>query len=207
MILTYEQIAQLDLPTRIVQRLGVDAQGRPLALDGQVGPLTRAGRYLSPMGPHVAGVRAAMAELLAGAEEVGGNNRGPWVAKYYGRPDEPDRNHGPWCAAFAGWCLQADLGPDAPYSWSARRLLAACAERIDEPELGAVPCWERASAGPYNGHVGIIAHIEDDGAIWVIEGNANAPRGAVRVYRWAPPYTRAVDRLIGFGRPLAWGEA
>lgn len=201
LIITHQQIARLGLATKIVQRLGVDASGKPLVIDGTTGELTRGGRFLNPVGPHIAGVDAAIKELLAGAEEVGGNNAGPFVSKYYKRAPNDPQNHGAWCAAFCGWCLQQDLGPSAPYSWSARRLLDRCEEQSQAPRLGSVACWERESAGPYNGHVGLVAHVEEDTrAVWVIEGNTG-PRGAVRVYRWLAPYTREVDRLIGFGVP------
>ena len=209
MIINYMQITRFGLPVRIIQRLGVDAEGAALVVDGVAGERTRGARYLNPQGPHIGGVSAAIAELLAGAEEMPvliegrelRGNRGPWVSKYYLRALNDLRDHGAWCAAFVGWCLQQDLGDGAPYSWSARRLLARCQDQSQAPRLGAVVCWERASAGPYNGHVGIVAHIEDDGTIWAIEGNTSV-RGAVRAYRWAPPYTRAVDKLIGFGVPL-----
>ena len=185
----------VDTPVAILQRLGADISGVPLVLDGNAGPLTEGGIFLNPIGPHVPGARTAIQELLAGAQETGRGNTGKWVSKYYQRELSDPRDHGAWCAAFASWCLGQDI-EDAPYSWSARRLHKRM-RSIPQPRLGCLATWERASAGPYNGHSGIVVHIETGGAVWTVEGNTG-PRGAVRAYRWLPPYTRAVDKLIGF---------
>ena len=197
-IITYDELREIlgPGPAHILQRLGVDNKGRPLKPDGKVGPLTRAGRFLNPTGPHVPGVQSAVWELLAGAQETGRGNVGPFVSKYYKREPDDTRDHGAWCAAFASWCLGQDV-PGAPYSWGARKLHARM-RPVDVPRPGVLATWERASAGPFNGHSGIVAHVEAvGGAIWTIEGNTG-PAGAVRVYRWEAPYTRKVDRLIGF---------
>ena len=66
----------------------------------------------------------ARSEIKKGAQEVGGNNRGPFVAKYLQpsglRPPQP------WCAAFVSWCLlsaskKLGLTP-LPYFVSAREM-------------------------------------------------------------------------------------
>lgn len=196
-IISWAEVRALlpDAPVAILQRLGVDSSGAPLTLDGQPGQKTQGGRFLNPVGPHVPGVSCAIRELLLGAQETGRGNVGPHVSRYYKRAEDDPRDHGAWCAAFASWCFGQDI-PGAPYSWGARKLHKRM-RPIAKPRPGCLATWERVSAGPYNGHSGIVAYVEAGGAIWTIEGNTG-PRGAVRVYRWEPPYKRREDKLIGF---------
>jgi hypothetical protein len=49
-----------------------------------------------------AALEAAIAEIEAGAREVGENNGGPFVKKYLNGRLEPPAN---WCAGFVSWCF------------------------------------------------------------------------------------------------------
>jgi len=188
------------LGTDIVQRLGYDYLGRRLAIDGIAGPLTEGAIYVAPesVGPEL--VRVAMRELLKGAEEVGGNNRGERVERYQrGRAaDLAPWMRGAWCASFVSWCLWRTFDDAYPYIRGARRLGLAVAERSElgeilepgELEAGDLIIWDRdgpdAGDDPsddWSGHIGIMVG-RAGGYIWTIEGNAEARRGAVRVYRF-----------------------
>ena len=101
-------------------------------------------------------------ELNAGAREIGGNNLGPYVAKYL-KPSglKPPQ---PWCAAFVSWCLtevchRLKVPPVAPYFVSAKRFLAwgrmmALASRI--PRAGSLAVWHRGDPSNGLGHIGIV---------------------------------------------------
>ena len=202
---TLEELRTLDLSVEIIQRLGVDTDDKILAVDGIIGPKTSGATYLHPECDLHPLVAVAMAELLAGAEEIGGNNRGKWVAKYYRRKDD-GRNHGAWCAAFVSWCLGEEYGGDAPYSWGARRLVNAVQKEgqkvaLEDVQEGDVIGWKRESkATNYAGHVGIVAHVTNE-HIYTIEGN-NGPKGRVRVWRYnrENPARGATGPLWGIGR-------
>jgi len=207
MVITYDEIQSFNLSTMIIQRLGIDSSGRPLTIDGITGNLTKTATFISPHTTSAIGVKSAINELLLGAEElpirVNGKwirgNSGRFVSRYYLRDESSLRDHGAWCAAFVGWCLKQEM-ENAPYSFSALRLLERCNSKSLVPSLGSIATWERPSAGRLNGHVGIVLHIDRDDAIWCIEGNTGR-RGAVRIYKYAAPYARGTDRLLGFGKP------
>ncbi len=107
----------------------LDKFGRPLEIDGKVGdltmwalqnPRTKAAAGLidftkmpaASFGGTTAGraaLKVAIDEILAGAGEIGGNNKGKFVKKYLQPTGLPEGNS--WCAAFVSWCfLQASGG-------------------------------------------------------------------------------------------------
>lgn len=132
---------------RAFQSQNLDQHGLPLLIDGKVGPLTwwsnthpkpdvqpYSAVDFTQMPPSEAGgsaigraaLSAAIRELKAGAGEVGGNNRGPWVKKYLAPAGLPEGN--PWCASFVTWCFLAASGNNLdtmpfPYSAGARAML------------------------------------------------------------------------------------
>lgn len=204
---------QLAVP--IIQRLGYDARGERLRIDGIIGPKTRGGRYVDPRSVAHPLAECAMRELLAGVQEHGGNNRGPRVEQYQrGRAAELEPwMRGAWCASFVSWCLWHTYGDDAPYIRGARRLGLAVARdgggelAASELEEGDLIIWDRdgpdAGDDPsddWNGHVGIVVGRGEDGYLYTIEGNAEARRGAVRVYRFPESeLDRAADEPFLFG--------
>jgi len=96
--------------------------GLPLEVDGIVGPLTwwaLNGAVFTgqnddlgsiPSGGSSVGraaLRIAVAEMNAGATELGGNNKGRWVRKYLnGLAPEGES----WCAGFVSWCYEQAPG-------------------------------------------------------------------------------------------------
>jgi len=187
--------------TDLAQRAGVEPGTlRPLTVDGKLGPKTLGASYFVPgPGAHPL-VTAAYAYILARAQERGGNNRGPWVERFYAEY----RPLGAWCAAFTSTVLR-EVYPDAPYTLGARRSFdrakTANPESVVQiPDLraGDILTWVRPSQStPYAGHIGLVVHVEG-GVVYTIEGNAG-PLGAVRV--WAYP---AADPRRSEREPV-WG--
>jgi hypothetical protein len=134
--------------------------------------------------------------MRANAREVGGNNRGPFVAKYL----EPSglRPPQPWCAAFASWCvLKATrrLGQtDLPYFISAREMFnwaKASGYLQKEPKPGSLVFFARGGLFSWKGHCGIVSSVSKR-RITIIEGNRSN-----RVQAFG--YDRAnIRNLLGF---------
>ena len=203
----------------------LDMHGRPLTVDGVVGPVTwwslrHAGAPVQPqavidyttMPPESLGgspcgraaLAAAIGELKASAREVGGNNRGPWVKKYlHGIVDEGNS----WCAAFVSWCYsQIPLGMPFEYCVGARGVLREFKEEGWArapgtgylPEPGDVVVWWRVKADGWQGHAGLVHHCAD-GILYTLEGNKTD-----RVAGFDYVLSR-MDKLLGFGHvPADW---
>lgn len=183
------------------QALGFDASGKPLAIDSKHGPKTRAGRFLVPSLDDPPLVQRALLYLFLGAKEHGGNNRGSFVAHFFGRDLDADlRGPAQWCAAFVSTCLRETFH-GVENTWGARRLAdkSPAASRVAPGALkpGDVITWQRVQTGhPYAGHIGIVCHVEG-GRLYAIEGNAGKD-GQVRVWAYdAPEYKR-------WGRDAVW---
>ena len=206
------------------QSAHVDKHQQPLTVDGAVGPLTWwamenprprvvtgviAYDHLPPTehGESLLGraaLRVAIGELKAGAGEVGGNNKGPWVRKYMEPAGLPDGY--PWCAAFVSWCFLQAVGGnrrDMPFNYSAgardvfnqlkSKGWTFTAESEKQPKPGDIVCWWRTSLASSNGHIGIVHHSKD-GFLYAIEGNK-----AANVAGFSYVKTR-MDKLLGFAR-------
>lgn len=182
-----------------IQAAGFDADGKPLAIDGIHGRLTRGGTFFVIEDHDPALVHAAWAYLAQGAREIGGKDKGRWVEHFFF-----GRGTGMWCAAFTSRCLHDVWGAPALRfrSWGARPQndkfsRAGAGVAADEVAPGDLITWERRD--PRNpgtvvgGHIGVVAYC-DERLIAVIEGNAGR-NGQVRVWT----YTRS----SGFMR---WGR-
>lgn len=204
------------------QSQNLDQHGQPLVVDGQAGPLTQ--WSLAHPKPFIetptavdyttmpatggsaigrAALAAAIGEIRQGAGEVGGDNRGPFVAKYFAPVGLGDGDS--WCAAFVSWCfLQASGGNKGampfPYTVGARGVLAEFKKRgrAQAPDSGYVPVpgdivvWWRVNLTGWKGHIGLV-HSVQDGMLYTIEGN-HSPR----VQGFSYVLSR-VDKLLGFG--------
>jgi hypothetical protein len=139
---------------------------------------------------------AARSEMRANAREIGGNNRGPFVAKYL----EPSglRPPQPWCAAFASWCLlraaeKRDLKP-FPYFVSAREMFnwaRAGGFLVEKPKPGSLVFFSRGGLFSWKGHCGIVSGVTKS-RITVIEGNRSS---RVQAFGYDP---RQIRNLLGF---------
>ena len=193
MLIDYPEISKKIEDTAILQRMGFDPRGRPLAEDGIAGKLTKGGRYLDPRVITTPIAREALKDLLAGAQEEGRPNDGAWVRGYM-------RNtRGPWCAGSSSTWLARAHGDGVPYKRGARRLGLAVAKassvgKIEDPfELEPDDLLILNRDGPdegtdpnddWSGHVGVIAAVDDDW-IYTIEGNVGSFPAPVRVFRRA----------------------
>jgi hypothetical protein len=204
---------------RAFQSQNLDQHGQPLVVDGRVGPLTwwslthekplietvsavdftklpPASSGGSPCGR--AALKIAIAELNAGAGEIGGNNKGKWVRKYL-NGIAPEGSS--WCAGFTSWCYsQIPQGIPFTYSVGARDILRQFKERGWDappntgyaPEPGDIVVWWRVRADGWQGHVGLV-HSLKDGMLYTIEGNKSP-----KVQGFSYVMSR-MEKLLGFG--------
>lgn len=138
----------------------------------------------------------ARAEMRAGAREIGGNNRGPFVAKYL----EPSglKPPQPWCAAFVSWCLmraaKAVGARRPPYFLSAREMFnwAKAAGLLEkQPSPGGLVFFARGGVMSWKGHCGVVAATLKSG-FQTIEGNRTS---RVQLFRYT---TATPPLLLGF---------
>jgi len=216
--------AQTEQAVKDFQSSHLDKHEQPLTVDGVVGALTwwalenprpRVASGVieydklppseygeSPLGR--AALRIAINELKAGAGEVGGNNKGPWVQKYMEPAGLPDGY--PWCAAFVSWCFLQAVGgnrKDMPFKYSAgardvfnqlkSKGWSFSGDSEKQPMPGDVVCWWRTSLASVNGHIGFVHHCKD-GFLYTIEGNK-----AANVAGFSYVKTR-IEKLLGFAR-------
>jgi hypothetical protein len=206
---------------RAMQMQTVDIAGRPLVVDGIVGPVTqwaldrRRGRVgeleqapaieklaLPPAaGPQIglAALKVAIAEMDAGHGEIGGDNRGPHVRRYLNdlAPEGKD-----WCAGFVSFCFR-ETGLPMPFKYSVgardiRNQMRSAGHEvtptpIDPPRPGDIIVWWRTSPTGWQGHVGIV-HSCSGGLLRTIEGN-RTPKVGSFVYTLG-----SIQRLLGFVR-------
>jgi hypothetical protein len=196
----------------------VDELGRPLVSDGVVGPLTwwaletNTEVLTSPDGIRFdimpfqggsrrgrAALRAAIAELTAGAKEIGANDSGHFVKKYLNGILEPPAN---WCAGFVSWCYaQHPGGIPFRYSLGARDIRTQFRDRrwlIDGeiPEPGDIIVWWRGQPDGWKGHIGLVHH-QSNGIVYTIEGNKGAFPARVRGFDYV---LGRIEQFLGFGR-------
>jgi len=202
----------------------LDKENTPLSVDGEVGDLTW-WSLQHPRSVVVTGVidykvmpdislggsaigrsalQFAINELIAGAGEVGGNNKGPWVKKYLqpGGGKEGDS----WCAAFISWCFLQAAGGDKnampfKYTLGARNVFNQFKQKgwtfdgnsDKQLQPGDIVSWWRVSMPSGLGHIAIVHHFED-GFVYTIEGNK-----AANVAGFSYVKSR-MDKLLGYGR-------
>ena len=197
----------------------IGPNGRPLVVDGVVGPLTWwALRHPSNTGllnppdaaPSIprggssvgrAALRIALAEMEAGSREIGGNNRGQFVAKYLNGIIDPPAN---WCAAFVSWCFdQTPQGIPFEYSLGARDIRTqfrrrgwAFDARDETPQPGDIVAWWRGQPDSWMGHIGFVLRVQD-GILYTVEGNKGGFPAPVNTFDYV---LSRMDRLLGFGR-------
>ena len=176
---------------RTFQSQHIDAAGRPLVVDGQVGPLTW-GALFEPRPAAQAATGLAGAALAVAATQVGvmeippGSNRGPAVSAYLASVGVEPGNF--WCMAFVNWCFHqgasnTGLANDFPPT-------AGCIDawnRVEAKAPGRIVTKAAAAAKPdlvkpgfvfildHGGGAGHTGFVTDHlgGALRTIEGNSN----------------------------------
>jgi hypothetical protein len=140
----------------------------------------------------------ASRELAAGAGEMAGNNRGPFVKKYLAPLNLVEGN--PWCAAFVSWCFLQACGDSRAmpfrYSASARGIFSECRKKgwlTADPMPGDLIAWTRGPVGSGKGHIGFVEKVQQ-GFLQTIEGNRTS-----KVERFQYESGR-IEKLLGFIR-------
>lgn len=215
---------------KIFQSINIDSRGMPLTVDGIVGPLTWASllskdqteafannRLVNhPNSPDFSNTHAiafqalevAFDEHRKGAGESGGNNQGPFVAKYHrSTEDILEVKQWSWCAAFVSFCFRngaAAIKKEMPFKYSggAQNILKqfqakGWGYRISDtdPQPGDIVVWKRGSAS-WMGHIGIVYDYKD-GILYTIEGNRGRYPSKVAKYSYV---LSSMESLFGFGR-------
>lgn len=162
---------------RRFQSEATDWTGRPLKVDGQLGPRTRWALAISDLPRHRRDI-VAIACSQVGVEEVPpGSNRGVAVDGYL-KPT--GLSAVPWCAAFVCWVLrEAGCLEGLKFTPSAAQCLRQLRPAVSGPLPGDVFGWVNPDG---TGHVGFVigdAPVSSgQGAIITCEGNS---RHGVRV--------------------------
>lgn len=183
---------------RAFQAAHLDPRGRPLTVDGIVGPATwwallhpgiKTG-YIVPgwrCRPDPAAPTDSVLKIASGEigthETPDGSNRGHRIDEY----TAPDNIGDPWCACFVSWALAQGLPGGSPFGhlaaahaildWALAHDCVVAADELARPgDLFII------SRGPAHGHTGFVCSLQDEnGNFSTIEGNcSNAVRGLVR---------------------------
>ena len=212
---------------RAFQSQGIGPNLIPLVVDGQVGPLTRwaldvaLGKIATPAVPAVPidaatarpksasktgwnALQIAVAEMNAGAGEVGGDNAGPHVMKYHAVTGASSGDS--WCASFVSYCFKTGNPGAMPFqpTAGARDLLGKFKKNgwdfkasIDNPPMpGDIIVWWRDSLDGWKGHIGIVSSYAN-GVVKTIEGNRGSFPSKVSSFQYT---LGQIDKLLGFGR-------
>lgn len=188
-----------DLTQSLVRHLQA---ARSLSVNGICGPTTWA--WLGCRDPRNLGqvtIAIARQEAYAGAREIGGNNRGPFVRKYTGGQDGEKWE---WCAAFAVWCIRqarAKLGLGGmpwlktnPFSSSKNVVDAHRHRRLIHPQ----PVQTKSE---HKCRVTILAGMPALGSLCIVRGGKTGYRHTTLLDRIEG---RRAMVLEGNVRPLAW---
>lgn len=210
---------------KLFQARHVDAEGRPLKIDGEVASITWAALFGDDTVPEVQRARdpflasvltIAAAEEAKGVREVPRNsNRGPEVDAYLKRVGLGGGYA--WCCAFTYWCFDEAAraaGRSNPMvrtagcldHWSraeragGRRIVAA--QAVADPELVEPGMVFIMDFGGGAGHTGFVEAV-NGGFITTIEGNTDASktREGGGVYRLSRKIADINKGFIVYGAP------
>jgi hypothetical protein len=204
--------AAMTAAVRRFQAQHVDASGRALVIDGEVGSFTWAALFPQPLPTPASAPSTLMLQTLAIAgSQVGQmeapplSNRGPQVDAYLRAvgidPEHSSSDGRNWCMAFVYWSFQTasrSLGDANPLPKSAgcldhwnRAARVAGARRIPRAEAYADAALIKPGLvfildlGAGHGHTGIVERAMEGGRLVTIEGNTNndGSRTGVGVFR------------------------
>lgn len=157
----------------------------------------------------------ALEEMDKGAQEIGGNNAGEFVAVYHGHTlKETLKLRWAWCAAFVSWCyLEAcqRLHAPMPIPRTGRvwKIWKHCEARdwliSGKPQRGDLVFWYRGRTfNPdrtyQKAHIGIVVSVEEN-IVVVIEGNRGRYPAKVRLFEYkADSAWRLGKKFVGYAR-------
>jgi uncharacterized protein (TIGR02594 family) len=144
------------LSLREFQSTHTDWHGRPLVVDGQLGPKTRWALAIADLPRWRRRIVQVVCSQVGVVEAPIGSNRGTEVDAYL-RPS--GLSAVPWCAAFVSWCLK-EAGYALPvYHVSAAKLLRYALRPVVSPaQPGDVFGWVNPDG---TGHVGFVIGAGD----------------------------------------------
>ena len=207
----------------LFQARATDGGGRPLSVDGTVGPLTWGALFGEASLPVAAAAPTALLAKVvetAGAEEgvmeePPGSNRGPRVDQYIRAAGlNPASASFAWCACFVYWSFRESsraMGVDNPMIKTAgvmdlwNKAGAAGVERLSaqqaqgEPKRIVPGLVFIMSFGGGKGHTGLVEKYEG-GVLHTIEGNTNVAGGreGVGVLRRRRPLSQVNTGFLRF---------
>ncbi len=177
------------------QRSHFNHLGKPLRVDGAVGPQTEWALDFATLCRARREIVSAAQAYIGLAEDPPGSNGDPkgviqaWLSRCWASPGDP------WCAAFASWCItQGTRGSGAAACRQAgARLLGGMFPATTQPTAGDI-FWYPTGAG--RGHTGLVIGVSAF-EVMTIEGNcANAVRCARRD-RAGLQFARTVEDVSG----------
>ena len=181
---------------KLYQAQNVDALGRPLEVDGEVGSMSWGSLFSVPAvaapagGPAAAALAVAISQIGV-QEQPEGSNRGPKVDEYQraaGLTLPAGSGAGYfWCMAFVFWCFKEAAAPNAPVFPKTAGCLDAW-NKVKAKSPGKVITRAAAMANPAlvkpgmvfildygggQGHTGFVRKSVS-GALLTVEGNSNS---------------------------------
>ena len=209
---------------KLFQARNVDAEGRPLKQDGEVGALTWAALFGEGTVPAASTADDPFLEQvieIAAAEEAKGvreqprnSNRGPQVEAYLSSTGTPPGYS--WCCAFVYWCFEQaanQSGRENPMiktpgcldHWNRARKkgihVVPPRAALDNPELVKPGMVFIMDHGGGAGHTGFVEKVNGS-LITTIEGNTDASktREGGGVYRLKRKIVEINKGFIDYGR-------
>jgi hypothetical protein len=183
---------------KLFQARHVDADGRPLKQDGEVGSLTWAALFGDATVPAAdTAANALLAKVLAVAaaeeaknirEQPRNSNRGPEVEAYLRSTDTPPGYA--WCCAFVYWCFEQaarEMGTTNPMlktagcldHWNRSRrkgtAVVTSHDALDNPALVEPGMVFIMDHGRGAGHTGFVEKVNGS-LLTTIEGNTDASK-------------------------------
>jgi len=134
------------------------------------------------------GLKRAIHYLSLGACEIGGNNKGKWVAHFHGVSEERLlKGNWPWCAAFVNCCYSEaskENGIDKGFDGSGlalniRNQVKSRNEsgikllKVDKYRPGMLAFWVRGNAG-WQGHIEMVHSVLSNKFVLFLGGNRTA---------------------------------
>lgn len=159
---------------REFQRVHLDMFGKPLVVDGVLGPKTQWALDLFSCSPRRRAIVARAQSAIGTVEDPPGSNRGHRIDEWLQRCHVSTGQ--PWCAAFASWCLDT-------VAIAGALALGDAFPPTSLPMPGDVMFF---STGGGKGHCGIVAGVSTH-EVMTIEGNS---QNAVRCVRRARDLVR-----------------
>lgn len=214
---------------RLFQARNVDAEGRPLKQDGELGSISWAVLFgEKTIAVSTASSDSLLAKVLSIAakeekkkvrEQPKNSNKGPEVSEYLRRAGV--RPGLAWCCAFTYWCFdEAALAlhltnpmvktAGCLFHWNhaqskgARRILKS--QAVNDPSLVKAGMIFIIDHGSGLGHTGLIESV-DGGLITTIEGNTDASKtreggGVYRLHRKIVEINKGFIDYAGLSTPL-----